>query len=735
MPRRPVARSLASIVAMVLAAGCGSSTTTTPVIGSIRLSVTPTAATIQQGGSTQVSGTIGRTNFTGDVAISVNGAPAGVTGSVTLAPVSGGNSAQVTLSAAASTVVGTYPLTVVAKGSGIDSAAATFTLTIAAATPASYTMTLGTSTQLLAQGGTAPSTITIARTAFTGNVALTAENLPAGVTATFGTNPITGTTSSVTFAATTTTTPGTFNNILIRGTSAGLSDVTAGVTLTVTVTGSFTIAAGSASLSVVQGNNITTAINATRAGGFAGTIVYTVTGPANAALPSGLTAAVTPTATADQNTLTVAATAGLAVATYPLVVHATSFGTEQTTNVSATVTPAGSIVQLDYSLCTASSRPIWTAYQDGTGAFTRVTPVSNVFTFTIFGTKAAAATVVQNGTTFSTTVQYFSQGEATSLTSGCATLSGKTITSTVAGLSTGLVANVSMGGAATSFSAPTTSGPLFPVASGAQDLLAYFRSSATAGAANDRLIVRRGLNVPDGGAVTPVLDYTNAAEYLLPTTFTVNVAGATSGNIVSQNQMYYTGAACTPHLLYDKSGTTNSLFVYGMPVANQLASDFYRLTVTEQLAAAVTRSTATSFHTLAARTVTVPTVLSPTVTTVAAAAPNYRLLQSTFPFPADYQSATFSYNESIATLRSTGQFAGQATTYTITQSAGYIGGAGTVTMTATDFGNVSGFVPAWGPKTSAITYNTGATGNSGGSICTEGSTTRSMSVFGQLTGP
>ena len=58
-----------TLAALVLLTACGSgSPTTTTVTGTIALSLSPGAATIQQGGSTQVTGTVVRTNFTGDIA-------------------------------------------------------------------------------------------------------------------------------------------------------------------------------------------------------------------------------------------------------------------------------------------------------------------------------------------------------------------------------------------------------------------------------------------------------------------------------------------------------------------------------------------------------------------------------------------------------------------------------------------------------------------------------------------
>jgi hypothetical protein len=108
---------------LVLTQGCGSGSASTGTTGgSIALSLSPTSATIQVGGSTQVSGTIVRTDFTGDVAVTVSGAPSGVTGVANSQPTGGSNSASVTISAASTAAPGTYTLTVTASGSGISAA-------------------------------------------------------------------------------------------------------------------------------------------------------------------------------------------------------------------------------------------------------------------------------------------------------------------------------------------------------------------------------------------------------------------------------------------------------------------------------------------------------------------------------------------------------------------------------------------------------------------------------------
>ncbi len=141
------------------------------------------------------------------------------------------------------------------------------------ASPASLSVTQGTSGN---------STVTVTPSGgFTGSVTLSTSALPAGVTATFGTNPTTGT-SVVTFTASATATTGT-STVTITGTSGTLTHTTS-VALTITPVGgvpNFTISDSPASITVTRGTTGHSTITIGAVNGFTGTVTLSATGQGN----------------------------------------------------------------------------------------------------------------------------------------------------------------------------------------------------------------------------------------------------------------------------------------------------------------------------------------------------------------------------------------------------------------------------------------------------------------------
>ncbi len=188
-----------------------------------------TAATIAQGASGVSTVALTRTNFSGAVAVTVTGAPSGVSASVTNA----GDVFTVMLTVGANVAVGNYSLTATASGSGVPSATATIALTVLAAPVTAIALSASPAQLSVQQGATGTSTLTLARTNFSGAVTFTVSNLPAGVTASVSSSQTTGTsvTLTVQVAATAATTT---SNVTVVASAAGVASATVTIALTVT---------------------------------------------------------------------------------------------------------------------------------------------------------------------------------------------------------------------------------------------------------------------------------------------------------------------------------------------------------------------------------------------------------------------------------------------------------------------------------------------------------------------
>ena len=230
--RWTVARRNAWAVAFagVLSADCSSTENKQP---KVVLTVTSSAATVAQGGSTTISVFVARTNFTKTVVMTVEGAPAGITAIVTPSNVENGIPSTVLLiSAAATTTPGPVTLTVRGTGDGISETSITVNLTVNVT--GDFSLDVLSSSVTIAQGGGGIQTVLVPRSGGNaGNVSLAASGLPSGVTATFTPTPTTVSAATLTLAATSGTAQGTYP-VTITGTSPGLSNQTTTFSVVVT---------------------------------------------------------------------------------------------------------------------------------------------------------------------------------------------------------------------------------------------------------------------------------------------------------------------------------------------------------------------------------------------------------------------------------------------------------------------------------------------------------------------
>ena len=193
---------------------------------SFTLGTSSSYLTVAQGNS--VTNTVTMTpllGFTGAVTLSGN-RPLGTTISFNSNPVIG--SSLLTLATSASTAAGIYQLTVWGT-SRTQTISVTYFLTVTA--PPSFTLSTASASLNAAQGASATDTLMVTpQSGFTGQVTLSAPNLPSGISASFSSNPTSGS-SGLTLTASTSTLPGKYPVILV-GTS-GAQTVTTLLSLTV----------------------------------------------------------------------------------------------------------------------------------------------------------------------------------------------------------------------------------------------------------------------------------------------------------------------------------------------------------------------------------------------------------------------------------------------------------------------------------------------------------------------
>jgi hypothetical protein len=195
-----------------------------------------------------------------------------------------------------------------------------------------FTLSASPSSVSVVQGGTGSSTVTVTPSGgFTSSVSLSASGLPAGVTASFGTNPTTGS-SGVTFTASGTATTGT-SSVTITGVSGSLTHTTSiSLTVSATATPNFSLSASPSSLTVKQGTAGSSTITETPSGGFTGSVTLSTS-----ALPSGVTASFGTNPTTSSSVLTFTAGSTATVGTSTITVTGVSGTLSHTTTVSLTI--------------------------------------------------------------------------------------------------------------------------------------------------------------------------------------------------------------------------------------------------------------------------------------------------------------------------------------------------------------------------------------------------------------
>lgn len=293
------------------------------------------------------------TGFTGSVTLAISGLPSGVTASLSPNPTSG--SSTLKLSAASTAAQGTTTVTVTGS-----SGKSTATLKIPVQVQAPEFTLSGPSQLTISPGGTASGSVYVnAVYGFAGMVKLVASGLPAGVTATFSPNPVSGGYATLFLTATSTVAVGS-KTVTITGTSGSL---TATTTFPLSVaTPTFTLSAPT--VTVNPGTVATASVYINWQNGVGGNVNLSVSG-----LPGGVTGSFAPVSTNSQSTLTLTAASTASRGQYNAVIKGTYGNQTATTLLNITVEPPSFSLTADQPLQlgrgTSAGAPVNISPQNG----------------------------------------------------------------------------------------------------------------------------------------------------------------------------------------------------------------------------------------------------------------------------------------------------------------------------------------------------------------------------------
>lgn len=748
-----IIRSLALALALTtpaLLAGCGGGDGPTNPGGggggatpSISITLSAGSINVTAGQSGTVTVNVTRAGgFNGAVTVAADA----VTG-VTVQPLTiaaGATSGTLTFQVAGTVAAGTLQTTVRASGQGVTQATATLSLVVAAAPVQDFTLAVNPAAVTLQQGQNATVQVQVTRTGgFTGAVTLAASGLPNGVTAAFDPPAPTANTSTLTLTAAAGAALGNVN-VTVSGTAQGVTGTkTATVALTVNAAlpaGDYALSLNPTSIQLQQGGSASTAVGINRTGGFTGEVTLSATG-----LPQGVTASFDPaTTTGNTSTLTLSAAAGATTGTVTVSVAGSATGLAgKTVNLGVTVAQSGGggSGNVSWAFCDITGIPIWFAYQDGNGPWTRVVgDAQNLYRFQIDSQRGAVAWVSIDEGAPLTQVFYYTRDEFLQVgASQCDGEGGfKTVNGSLAGLGPMDVGFVALGSSdATVNIGESPNFVLNNVQDSPQDLIATRAavSFAPLGLVPDRMIIRRNLN-PANNSTLPVLNF--ATEGFAPVSATMTVNGLLAGEQATVVGLFTTARKGLGAYFVTLAPGGSTQPYYGVPENQLVAGDLHYTQVVGFDASGAgptpppTRQVAVAYRQVQDRTVTLGPVLVDPAISVVGTAP-YARLRAQWTLQAQYNRFVYVvFSQPNVVTENVRSFQLGATD-------GYLAGAASVDFTMPDLSGVSGWNNAWGLAAGANTiWTTTGTGWQGPGIInfpdlTDGTQLLSATRSGQVT--
>ena len=378
-------------------------------------------------------------------------------------------------------------------------------------------------------------------------------------------------------------------------------------------------------------------------------------------------------------------------------------------------------------------QPAWVAFQDGDGAWTRAQPVlsgsNTTFRSEFSAGRGAIATLSRVGDNMTVlSVLYGTPAEL--LTAGdtnprdCGPAPAKTLLGTVAQLDTNETAFVSASFNSRVRVSVDRTFELKGLASGPRDLLATRTTRTDGSDVITRLMLRRGVDVPDSTTL-PVLDFASA-EAFAPAVANVSLDGLGAESAASGTRLLTDRDELTVSLMIGPTTTVTRPYV-ALPESQLLAGDLQILSAS--VSAATTgsaRSATLYFRTPTGRTLTLGAPLIPPVFSTVASAPALRLRAHFVPQSEYDRSAVVVYQQGTTTFVAISMTAA----YAALTETGY-------DLVVPDLAGAVGFDSAWSLHPGAtLLWSAGRIGGTLGlgrdAVPSDGATRRAVSAAGAL---
>lgn len=355
-------------------------------------------------------------------------------------------------------------------------------------------------------------------------------------------------------------------------------------------------------------------------------------------------------------------------------------------DASPTAPEIQNLIDVALDFC-SNEVPVWFAFQNQGESWTSVAPSADGTVRFTATNRVGLAYVRQRGADYDTEITYSSNTELETVSGQSCLEDGgtKTVNGSIAGVSAGQLAQMTMNFSSVYLSGTQTSFSLTNLADRPLDMVASRVNVAGSSQASDRVIIRRNQAFVNN-ATMPAFDF-GGVEAIVPVGFNATVSGVLSGDQAFVTNGFFSQLE-TSHVLGYRDLTGNgTVSLPAIPSTTLAAGDYHDLFAVAVDANGSVRGVERYFHAPVNQTLGLGPVMSTAVVSTIASSPYVRL-RLQVPRQLTYDDAL-----SVQYVQQRQQ--GSTTRVGVTLSSGF-DASGTWSASIPDFSGVSGWQNAWG---------------------------------------